>query len=75
MLKVGGFEKGQKEYLTGNLSECRECLFDFFSYMPQDILEGARKRVEEENVANRDEFDGDDDAGVYNPVVLPWKNR
>lgn len=28
-----------------------------------------------ENVANRDEFDGDSDAGVYNPVVLPWKNR
>ena len=28
-----------------------------------------------ENVANREEFDGDDDAGVYNPVVLPWKNR
>ena len=28
-----------------------------------------------ENVLNRDEFDGDADAGVYNPVVLPWKNR
>ena len=28
-----------------------------------------------ENVANRDEFDGDSDAGVYNPVVLPWRNR
>mmetsp|Transcript_24236 Transcript_24236/g.52279 ORF Transcript_24236/g.52279 Transcript_24236/m.52279 type:complete len:297 (+) Transcript_24236:162-1052(+) len=74
-LKSGEFEKGQKEYLTANLSECRECLFDFFSYMPKDGLEGARKRVEEENVANRDEFDGDSDAGVYNPVILPWKNR
>ena len=29
----------------------------------------------QENVANREEFDGDEDAGVYNPVVLPWKNR
>ena len=28
-----------------------------------------------ENVLNRDEFDGDADAGVYNPVMLPWKNR
>jgi hypothetical protein len=28
-----------------------------------------------ENVLNRDEFDGDADAGVFNPVVLPWKNR
>jgi hypothetical protein len=30
-----------------------------------------------ENVANRNEFDQDIDenAGVYNPVVLPWKDR
>mmetsp|Transcript_21638 Transcript_21638/g.52253 ORF Transcript_21638/g.52253 Transcript_21638/m.52253 type:complete len:284 (-) Transcript_21638:284-1135(-) len=74
-LSTGEFEKGQKEYLTSNLGECRERLFDFLSYMPKDALEGARKRVEEENVANRDEFDGDSDAGVYNPVMLPWKNR
>lgn len=74
-LKSGPFEKDQKEYLTSNLTECRERLFDFLSYMPQDKLQAARKRVEEENVANRDEFDGDSDAGVYNPVVLPWKNR
>lgn len=74
-LKSGPFEKGQKEYLTSNLTECREKLFDFLIYMPQDKLQAARKRVEEENVANRDEFDGDSGAGVYNPVVLPWKNR
>lgn len=74
-LRQGDFEKGQKEYLTSNLSESRERIFDFLSYMPQGKLEEARKRVEEENVANRDEFDGDSDAGVYNPVVLPWKNR
>jgi hypothetical protein len=46
-LKSGPFEKGQKEYLTENLSECRERLFDFLSYMPKDKLEAARKRVEE----------------------------
>ncbi|KAL3798249.1 hypothetical protein HJC23_000163 [Cyclotella cryptica] len=74
-LRTGPFEKGQKEYLAENLQECRERLFDFLSYMPQEKLEEARKRVEEENVLNRDEFDGDADAGVYNPVVLPWKNR
>ena len=28
-LRVGAFEKGQKEYLTENLQECRERLFDF----------------------------------------------
>ena len=38
---------------------------------------GGRAGVPEEflEFANREEFDGDDDAGVYNPVVLPWKNR
>ncbi|KAL7526162.1 hypothetical protein ACHAWF_001655 [Thalassiosira exigua] len=74
-LKAGEFEEGQKEYLSSNLAECRERLFDFLAYMPKEELEAARKRVEEENVANRDEFDGNSDAGVYNPVVLPWKNR
>ncbi|KAL9188091.1 hypothetical protein ACHAXT_006469 [Thalassiosira profunda] len=74
-LKSGPFEEGQKEYLTSNLAECRERLFDFLTFMPPQTLAEARKRVEEENVANRDEFDGDSDAGVYNPVVLPWKIR
>ena len=76
-LKSGPFEKGQKEYLTANLAECRERLFDFLEYMPQDKLQAARKRVEQENVDNREEFDDEIDAnaGVYNPVVLPWKNR
>ena len=46
-LKSGPFEKGQKEYLTENLSECRERLFDFLEFMPKDKLEAARKRVEE----------------------------
>merc|ERR1719253_577557 len=74
-LRRGDFEDGQKEFLTANLRECRERLFDFLGYMPPDPLAAARKRVEEENVANRDEFDGESDAGVYNPVVLPWKSR
>ena len=46
-LGTGPFEVGQKEYLRRNLRECRERLFDFLSYMPQDKLEEARKRVEE----------------------------
>mmetsp|Transcript_10602 Transcript_10602/g.20465 ORF Transcript_10602/g.20465 Transcript_10602/m.20465 type:complete len:254 (+) Transcript_10602:251-1012(+) len=74
-LRHGPFEKGQKEYLTSNLRECREKLFLFLDKMPQTKLAEARNRVEEENVLNRDEFDGDADAGVYSPVVLPWKNR
>ena len=76
-LKSGPFEKGQKEYLVSNLQECRERLFAFLDYMPEDKLESARRRVEKENVDNRDEFDDeiDKNAGVYNPVVLPWKDR
>ena len=66
---------GQKEYLKTNLQICRERLFDFLAYMPRDKLDEARRRVEEENIANRDEFDGDADAGVYNPVVIPWKKK
>lgn len=76
-LKSGPFDKGQKEYLVSNLKECRERLFAFLDYMPEDKLESARGRVEKENVDNRDEFDDeiDKNAGVYNPVLLPWKDR
>jgi hypothetical protein len=72
-LGVGPLSDSQKTFLTSSLKLCRENLFIFLKYMPQDKLEGARKRVEEENVLNREEFDGDADAGVYNPIVLPWK--
>ena len=46
-LTSGDFKDGQKEYLISNLKECRECLFDFLDYMPQEDLLAARKRVEE----------------------------
>jgi hypothetical protein len=72
-LGMGELRDGQREYLKANLRTCRERLFDFLAYMPREKLEDARRRVEEENIANRDEFDGDEDAGVYNPVALPWK--
>ena len=71
----GPLTEAQKTFLTTSMQSCRENLFIFLQYLPQDKLEAARKRVEEENVLNREEFDGDADAGVYNPVVLPWKNR
>lgn len=74
-LGAGPFEDGQKEYLTENLRTCREKLFVFLKYMPQEKLLGARKRVEDENVANREEYDGDGTEGVYNPVTLPWKQQ
>ena len=46
-LTTGDFNDGQKEYLISNLKECRECLFDFLDYMPQEDLLAARKRIEE----------------------------
>lgn len=60
-------------FLTSSMQTCREQLLVYTSYMPADKLKNARYRVEDENVKNREEFDGDDDAGVYNPVNLPWK--
>lgn len=70
----------QRDFLKASLTECREKLFDFVEYLPpadQIKLLEARKRVEDENNLNKDEFDPDlaTDAGVYNPVTLPWKTR
>lgn len=68
----------QKEFLVEALTNTREKLFDFCAYLPnQDKLKEARARVEEENKLNQDEFDPDlaNDAGIYNPIELPWKNR
>lgn len=79
---VYGFKDGgvmtaeQKDYVTLSLRETREKLFTFLDYLPNQMkLDEARLRVEEENKMNMEEFDGDADAGVYNPVVLPWKTR
>lgn len=72
-LKKGPLTDYQKGFLSSALAETRENLFLFLDYMPQDKLKNARLRIEDENMKNRDEFDGDSDAGVYNPVVLPWK--
>jgi len=72
-LQSGPIGKDQKEFLTEAMIETREKLFVFLSYMPPQKLAEARIRVEEENVKNREEFDGDADAGVFNPVKLPWK--
>ena len=68
----------QKDFLISALQDTREKLFDFVDYLPdQKKLLEARARVEEENKLNVDEFDPDlaNDAGIYNPVELPWKNR
>jgi len=72
----GPLTKEQREFLTSAMQNTRQQLFTFLKYLPQqDKLEQARKRVEDENVANREEYDGDGTEGVYNPVVLPWKQQ
>jgi len=72
-LKTGPLGKEQVEYLVSNLTECREQLFVFLKYMPQDKLQQARDRVEDENVKNREEYAGEQTDGLFNPVKLPWK--
>ena len=74
-LQSGPLEQKQKDYITDALIATRENIFIFLDFIPQDKLEGARSRIDEENKLNIEEFDGDENAGVYNPVVLPWKNR
>jgi hypothetical protein len=65
----------QKQYLIDALTTTREQLCIFLDLLPQDKLEVARARIERENQLNMQEFDGDENAGVYNPVVLPWKTN
>ena len=68
----------QKDFVTAALRDTRNLLFDFVAYLPdQSKLANARRRVEEENKLNVEEFDPDlaNDAGIYDPIVLPWKNR
>lgn len=72
-LKEGALTEEQRSFLMDAMKTTREELFVFLKYMPEDKLREARSRVEVENVDNREEFDGDKDAGVYNPVKLPWK--
>ena len=68
----------QRAFVTAALHDTRELLFDFCAYVPDPTkLQNARRRVEEENKLNVDEFDPDlaNDAGIFDPIVLPWKNK
>jgi hypothetical protein len=72
---TGPLRDDQKQFLSTALQDTRENLFVFLQYMPLAKVQAARRRIEEENVLNREEFSGDANAGVFNPVVLPWKTR
>jgi hypothetical protein len=68
----------QRAFLLEALQDTRQQFSEFVTYLPdQAPLLAARKRVEEENKLNRDEFDpdlADEATGVYNPIELPWKS-
>jgi len=72
-LSRGDVRDDQREFLVDALRTTREKLDAFLSYMPADRLKDARLTVEDENSKNLAEFSGDSNAGVYNPVKLPWK--
>ena len=70
----------EKDFLIEALTTTREKLFDFMDCLQDEDavkLGQARARVEEENKLNFDEFDPDlaNEAGIFNPIILPWKNR
>ncbi|CAL1154825.1 unnamed protein product, partial [Cladocopium goreaui] len=63
---------GQPLKVSGLSDEQRSKLDSFLVYVPEDVLQKARKRVEDENELNRQEYVGED-GGILNPVTLPWK--
>lgn len=69
-LKVSGLSTEQRSFITQAMQSCRQKLDKFVTYVPQDSLELARKRVETENELNLKEYVGEK---ISNPVTLPWK--
>jgi len=71
-LKVAGLSDDQRKFVLTAMQATRNKLDGFLSYMPSDVVQAARKQVEDENDLNMKEFAGDVGT-VMNPVKLPWK--
>lgn len=71
-LKVSGLSEEQRKFLKQAMQACRDKLDRFLAYIPEDVVNKARKRVEDENALNLAEYVGEE-GGILNPVVLPWK--
>jgi len=71
-LKATKLTEEQRKFLVTALTSCRQKLDDFLAYLPSEVVEKARRQVEEENALNAKEFVGED-GGIVNPVTLPWK--
>eukprot|EP00440_Ansanella_granifera_P015979 gb/GFBE01017359.1/.p1 GENE.gb/GFBE01017359.1/~~gb/GFBE01017359.1/.p1 ORF type:complete len:263 (+),score=61.42 gb/GFBE01017359.1/:1-789(+) len=73
-LKVSGLSDQQRQFIIDAMQAVRKKLDTFLTYLPEDVIRAARKRVEDENEANQKEFVAQDGmAAMSNPVTLPWK--
>ncbi|CAE7862828.1 Chc [Symbiodinium microadriaticum] len=71
-LKVSGLSEEQRKFLKQAMQACRDKLDRFLAYIPEDVVNKARKRVEDENALNLAEYVGEE-GGILNPVVLPLR--
>lgn len=71
-LKVAGLTDEQRTFIVQAMQSTRSKLDGFLAYLPEDVVQKARRQVEEENELNMKEFVGQD-GGITNPVKLPWK--
>lgn len=69
----------QRQFVQEALQDTRRLIFDFEALLEPvigDKIQQARRRVEEENKLNTEEFDpdlADEKTGIYDPIILPWK--
>eukprot|EP00933_Yihiella_yeosuensis_P007199 TRINITY_DN112127_c0_g1_i1.p1 TRINITY_DN112127_c0_g1~~TRINITY_DN112127_c0_g1_i1.p1 ORF type:complete len:292 (-),score=51.50 TRINITY_DN112127_c0_g1_i1:121-945(-) len=74
-LKVAGLSNDQRTFIIESMQACRAKIDEFLTLFPEDVVNRARKRVEDENALNAQEFWSPDGKGMLNPVELPWKNK
>merc|ERR1711977_607005 len=73
-LEVATLSDEQRGFVKQAMETTREKLEKFLGYLPEDVVQKARKQVEDENDENMKEFVSETgDKTMINPVVLPWK--
>lgn len=72
-LEVSGLTDDQRQFILTAMKSTRDKLDGFLKYMPEDVVQAARRQVEEENAQNVKEYAGEASGGIINPVTLPWK--
>eukprot|EP00448_Togula_jolla_P024354 CAMPEP_0170579920 /NCGR_PEP_ID=MMETSP0224-20130122/6238_1 /TAXON_ID=285029 /ORGANISM="Togula jolla, Strain CCCM 725" /LENGTH=254 /DNA_ID=CAMNT_0010902971 /DNA_START=60 /DNA_END=824 /DNA_ORIENTATION=- len=71
-LKVAALSDDQRKFLVTAMKTCRSKLDSFLAYLPSGEVSVARRRVEQENAKNLQEYVGES-GGIINPVPLPWQ--